>query len=87
MITWNLVFSFALGLLLLYLLGWLLLVPMRFLWRMLAGGVLGGLLLWICNQFGGMWGMYIPLNPLTVMLAGCLGIPGVALSAAIMYLL
>ena len=87
MITWSLVLSFALGLLLLFLLGRLLLVPMRFLWRQLAGGLLGALLLWVFNQFGYLWGVSVPINPLTVLVTGFLGVPGVALIAALTYLL
>ena len=45
MIPWELILSFALGLVLLYLIGWLLLIPMRFLWRLLAGSLLGGFML------------------------------------------
>ena len=42
-IPWELVLSFAIGLALLCLIGYLLLVPMRFMWRLVAGGVMGAL--------------------------------------------
>ena len=44
-IPWELIASFAAGLALICLAGYLLLVPMKFLWRLLAGGVLGALAL------------------------------------------
>lgn len=87
MIPWELVLSFALGLILLYLIGWLLLVPMRFLWRMLAGGLLGGGMLWVVSQFSFLFGYSIAVNPFTALTAGCLGIPGAALVIALSLLL
>lgn len=83
MIPWELVLSFALGLILLYLIGWLLLVPMRFLWRMLAGGLLGGFMLWTVGQFGFLFGYSVAVNPFTALIAGLLGAPGVALVVAL----
>ena len=83
MIPWELILSFALGLFLLYLVGWLLLVPMRFLWRLLAGGLLGGFMLWVAGQFGFLFGFTIAVNPFTALIAGFLGIPGVALIIAL----
>ena len=87
MIPWELVLAFALGLILLYLIGWLLLVPMRFLWRLLAGGLLGGAMLWIVGQFGFLFGFSIAVNPFTALTAGLLGVPGVALVIALSLLL
>ena len=87
MIPWELVLSFALGLILLYLIGWLLLIPMRFLWRMLAGGLLGGFLLWVVSQFGVLFGYSIAVNPFTALTVGVLGVPGVALVIALSLLL
>jgi len=87
MVTWELVVSFALGLALLYLIGWLLLVPMRFLWRLLAGSLLGGLALWLVNHFGALVGFAVPLNPFTALITGALGLPGLALVAILSRLL
>jgi len=87
LIPWELVLSFALGLILLYLIGWLLLIPMRFLWRMLAGGLLGGFLLWVVSQFGFLFGYSIAVNPFTALTVGVLGVPGVALVIAFSLLL
>ena len=86
-VPWELVACFALGMVLLYLIGWLLLVPMRFLWRLMAGGLLGALLLWVVNQFSALTGFSVPLNPFTALAVGFLGLPGAALVAALTYLL
>ncbi|MBQ8955320.1 MAG: pro-sigmaK processing inhibitor BofA family protein [Clostridia bacterium] len=87
MVTWELVVSFALGMVLLYLIGYLLLVPMKFLWRLLAGSLLGGLALWLINHFGALVGFSVPLNPFTALATGLLGLPGLALVIALQYLL
>lgn len=87
MIPWELILSFALGLFLLYLIGWLLLIPMRFLWRLLASGALGGFMLWIVSQFGFLFGFSVSVNPFTALVAGSLGVPGVALIIALSLLL
>lgn len=86
-IPWELLLSFALGLLLLYVVGRLLLVPMRFLWRLVAGGLLGGAALWLINQFGALIGLQVAINPFTALTVGFLGIPGAALVVALQYLL
>lgn len=86
-VPWELVACFALGAVLLSLIGWLLLVPMRFLWRLMAGGLLGGVLLWVVNQFGVLTGFTVPLNPFTALTVGFLGLPGAALVVALQFLL
>lgn len=86
-IPWELVVSFALGLGLLYAIGWLLLVPMRFLWRLIAGGLMGALALWLINQLSGITGIYVAINPFTALSVGFLGLPGALLVVALQYLL
>lgn len=86
-LNWELILAFALGLTLLSLIGWLLLVPMRLMWRLLAGSLLGGGALLLINRFGALFGYALPVNPLTALLSGVLGVPGVALVAVLAALL
>ncbi len=86
-IPWELVLSFAIGLILLCLIGYLLLVPMRFMWRLMAGGVLGALALGLVNLLGGLLGFRVEINPFTAMAVGFLGLPGAALVVALQLLL
>jgi inhibitor of the pro-sigma K processing machinery len=86
-IPWELVVSFALGLGLLYAIGWLLLVPMRFLWRLIAGGLMGAFALWLINQLSGITGISVAINPFTALAVGFLGLPGAGLVVALQYLL
>ena len=86
-IPWELVLSFAIGLALLCLIGYLLLVPMRFMWRLVAGGVMGALVLMMVNLLGGLVGFKVEINPFTAMAVGFLGLPGAALVVALRVLL
>lgn len=86
-IPWELIASFAVGLTLICLTGYLLLVPMKFLWRLMAGGVLGALGLMLVNLVGTLFEFSISINPFTAMAVGFLGIPGAALVILLQLLL
>ena len=86
-IPWELILCFAIGLSLLCLIGYLLLVPMRFMWRLLAGGVMGALALLLVNLIGSLVGFGVEINPFTAMAVGFLGLPGAALVVALQLLL
>ena len=86
-IPWELIASFAVGLALICLTGYLLLVPMKFLWRLLAGGVLGALTLMLVNLVGGLFGFSVTVNPFTAMAVGFLGLPGAVLVILLQILL
>ena len=86
-IPWELIASFAIGLALLCLIGYLLLVPMRFMWRLVAGCVMGALALLLVNALGGLVGFHVEINPFTAMAVGFLGLPGAALVVALQLLL
>ena len=47
-------YGYALGLILLYLVGWLLLVPLKTILKFIYNGILGGIILWILNLIGGL---------------------------------
>lgn len=86
-IPWELVLAFAIGLVLMCLIGYLLLVPMRFMWRFAAGGVLGALALWVLNFFGSLVGISVAVNPFTAIAVGFLGLPGAAMVVALRFFL
>ena len=54
----------------------------------LAVNALGGLVcLWLLNWISGFTGVQFPINAVTVLIAGFLGLPGIALLAAAQVLL
>lgn len=78
-IPYEMILSFSLGLAVIAMLGYLLLVPRRFLWRMAAGAVIGGVMLLMINAAADITGYTVPVNPLTALTAGFLGLPGALL--------
>ena len=73
------VLAYAAGLLGLYLLGYLLLVPLKTVGRLIGSALLGAVVLLLINFAGQSIGVYIAVNPLTALVTGFLGVPGVAL--------
>ena len=69
--------AYAAGLFLIYILGKLLIVPLKWAGRLALNSLIGGVLILLVNAVGGYWGIFLPLNLLTAVIAGVLGIPGV----------
>ncbi len=57
----------------------LLLLPMRLVWKLLINGISGVLLLWVVNLTAGFTGFSIPVNLVTAIISGTLGLPGILL--------
>jgi len=81
------VLAFLAGLFLLYLVGMLLVIPIRLIIKLIINGILGGILLLIANFIGGFFGINIVINPLTAVIAGILGIPGIILLIVLQFIL
>lgn len=86
-IPFEVIIAFATGFAVMALVGYLLLVPRRFLWRMAAGGVLGCIAILTINFFSGVTGFKIALNPFTALTIGLLGLPGALLIGVLSYCL
>jgi len=78
-LEWKLVTIGLLGLFGIYLLGTVLFRPLKFLIRLAAWALLGGVLLAAINTVFGQFGFHIAINPATILTAGILQLPGVAL--------
>jgi len=59
----------------------LLLMPMKWVFKLAAHSGCGFLCLWLLNTVSGFTGMYLPINAVTVLISGFLGIPGIGLIA------
>ncbi len=75
----NTIIAYMFGLILLFLLGWVLVVPLKIVLKLIYNGVLGGIILILINFVGNFFGFYIGVNPVTAIIAGLLGIPGIIL--------
>lgn len=81
------ILAYLLGLILLFIIAFILLVPLKILVRLVLNGIFGGVLLWFFNVFAARFGIHVPVNPITALIAGTLGVPGVILLAALRYFL
>lgn len=80
--------AYLFGLGLVYLIARVLVLPFRILSRLLYNALMGALLLLFVNLVGQyVLGVYLPVNPVTALVAGFLGIPGVVLLIALQLLL
>lgn len=79
----GLVIAYAVGLAALYFIGWLLLVPLKFLSKLMLNAVAGGVLLVIMSMVGGFVNLTVTVNVVTALMAGILGVPGVALAVVL----
>lgn len=84
----HVIFAYAFGVLLLYLIAKVLVLPLRIVLRLIFNALVGALLLAFVNFVGAyVIGVYLPINPITALVAGFLGVPGVVLLIVLQYLL
>ena len=77
--------AYALGIFALYVVGYMFLVPLKILLRLVINSVAGGIAILAINWIGGYWGIHISLNVLSAVIVGILGIPGAVLLAVYHY--
>ncbi len=70
---------FLIGIFLVFIVGKLLLIPMKIIIKLIGNGILGGITLLIFNLVGGLFNLSIDITPLNAILSGFLGVPGVIL--------
>lgn len=73
------ILAFLFGLVLLYIVGMLLVIPLKVIFKLIINGIIGGLILFLFNLIGGLFGLGIAINPLNAIIVGLLGVPGVVL--------
>ncbi len=79
MFSFSAVVGYILGLLILFVVTKIFFKPIKFIVKILANSVLGGVLLYILNLMHPILGIYIGINPVTALVTGLLGIPGICL--------
>ena len=68
--------AYAAGLFLIYVLGKLLIVPIKWVGKLLLSSIIGAMLILVVNAVGARFGIFVPLNPITAAVIGVLGVPG-----------
>ena len=67
------VIAFAVGIMVLCLIGKVVSLPMKVLWKLISNSVVGAVMLWVVNLFGAN----IDITFVKALIAGVFGIPGV----------
>lgn len=83
----NLIFAVLLGIFLIWIIGKILLKPIKLVVKLLYNSLIGLVLLLALNFIGGFFGLAIAVNWVTVLVAAFLGVPGLILLLALQYLL
>ncbi len=71
--------AYALGIFALYVVGYMFLVPIKILLRLVINSVAGAIAILAINWIGAYWDIHVPLNILSAVIVGVLGIPGALL--------
>ena len=77
--TLPIVGAYAFGIVLILLLGFFLVIPLKMVFRLVYNGLIGGVALWLINLIGAGFGFALPITVWTALLVGFLGLPGVAI--------
>lgn len=75
----NVIIAYAFGIILIYLIGRMFFMPIKLVFKLIYNGLMGGVMLWVVNFVGAYVGFNIGINPITALIAGFLGLPGVIL--------
>lgn len=62
-------------------------LPIRWSWKILLNSACGFLCLWLLNSISGFTGIYFPINSVTAVIAGFLGLPGIVFLIIVQYFL
>ena len=81
------VLAWIIGVLIILAFGRALLLPLKVVIRLVINGVLGGIAILIINLIGSPLGFTIGLNPVSALVAGILGLPGIILLVILKFLL
>lgn len=72
----GIVLAYSAGIMLIFMLSWILVVPLKIVGKFIINALLGGLLIILFNFFGQYTNVYIGINEITALIVGILGIPG-----------
>ncbi len=69
---------YAAGMFIVYFFGRMMLVPLKKIAKLLVNSAIGGICLLAINAVGSSVGLSVPINVITAVITGLLGLPGVA---------
>lgn len=65
----------------------MIMLPIKLIWKLLLNSICGFACLWLLNSITGFTGIWFPINAVTALVAGFLGLPGIGLLALVQVLL
>ena len=74
----NIIGAFALGMIMLFVIVRMFYAPIKAVFKLVVNSVCGGLIMFVVNIAGSLFGIHIGINVFTALVAGVLGIPGIA---------
>ncbi|WP_312699547.1 pro-sigmaK processing inhibitor BofA family protein [Sedimentibacter sp.] len=72
----GIVLAYSAGIMLVFMVSWIFVEPLKFLGKLILNSVLGAVFLMVFNYFGQYFDLYIAVNEVTALVLGILGIPG-----------
>ncbi len=72
----GIVLAYSAGIMLVFMVSWIFVKPLKFLGKLVLNSVLGAVFLMVFNYFGQYFDLYIAVNEVTALVLGILGIPG-----------
>jgi inhibitor of the pro-sigma K processing machinery len=78
--------AYALGIFALYVVGYMFLVPIKIILRLLINSIAGAISIVVINWIGSYWDIHISLNVISAVIVGILGVPGAVLLAVYHYI-
>lgn len=80
------IMAYVTGLVLVFVFCRIFIKPIKWMIKLLINGILGGLILAAVNFVGGFAGITVIINPLSALISGLLGVPGVILVIILQYI-
>jgi len=75
-IDYSVILAYTVGIILLFMLGRLLLVPLKVVLKLVYNALLGAIAILVVNFIGGVFSFHIAFNIYTAFIVGTLGVPG-----------
>lgn len=85
-INYSVILAYAVGIIVLFIVGRVLLVPMKVVLKLVYNALLGAIVLIVVNFLGGYIGFHLALNVITAFVVGILGVPGFILLVVLKFL-
>jgi len=83
----DVIFAYIFGIMMLFLLAKLLLVPIKIIWKLIVNALVGGVALFLLNIIGGLFGLHIQINIITALITGIFGVTGIVMILILQYIL